>query len=120
MQNKRFEGIKPAPNPKPNPDGSYTVTLTVTQWKVFQDNQKKPPVPVPAEPAQPTSGEAPNNQAPGKDTEKSPPDNEPEKKAAKPKKKPSEKITIEKDFRMSKHYLYSSNCLPFNHFLSEC
>ena len=50
VQNKRFEGIKPTPSPKPNPDGSYTVTLTVTQWKVFEENQKKPPVSVPAEP----------------------------------------------------------------------
>ena len=48
VQNKTFEGIRPTPNPKPNPDGSYTVTLTVTQWKVFQDNQKKSPLPVPA------------------------------------------------------------------------
>ena len=52
VQNKTFEGIRPTPNPKPNPDGSYTVTLTVTQWKVFQDNQKTTPLPVPAsEPA---------------------------------------------------------------------
>ena len=50
QQNKRFEGIRPTPNPKPNADGSYTVKLTTIQWKMFQENQKKPPVPVPAEP----------------------------------------------------------------------
>ena len=49
QQNRRFEGIRPTPNPKPNADGSYTVKLTTIQWKVFQENQKKPPVPVPAE-----------------------------------------------------------------------
>merc|ERR1719204_2747110 len=49
IQNKGFEGIKPTPNPKPNPDGSRTVTLTPAQWKIFQDNRKKPPVPTPAE-----------------------------------------------------------------------
>ena len=46
VQNKTFEGIRPTPNPKPNPDGSYTVILTVTQWKVFQENQKKAPITV--------------------------------------------------------------------------
>ena len=50
LQNKGFEGIKPTPNPKPNPDGSRTVKLTPAQWQIFQDNQKKAPVPVPAEP----------------------------------------------------------------------
>ena len=61
VQNKRFEGIRPTPNPKPNPDGSYTVKLTTIQWKVFQDNQKKPAVPVPAEPesAEPAPGKEP-------------------------------------------------------------
>ena len=49
QQNKRFEGIRPTPNPKPNADGSYTVKLTTIQWKMFQENQKKPPVPVPTE-----------------------------------------------------------------------
>merc|ERR1719204_2849409 len=49
IQNKGFEGIKPTPNPKPNPDGSRTVTLPPAQWKIFQDNRKKPPVPTPAE-----------------------------------------------------------------------
>ena len=47
IQNKRFEGIKPSPeNTKPNPDGSYTVTLTTIQFKKFEENQKKPPIPV--------------------------------------------------------------------------
>ena len=46
IQNKRFEGIRPTPNPKPNPDGNYTVTLTTTQFKVFEENQKKPAIPV--------------------------------------------------------------------------
>merc|ERR1719204_2894498 len=50
IQNKGFEGIKPTPDPKPNPDGSRTVKLTPAQWKTFQDNQKKPPIPVPVEP----------------------------------------------------------------------
>merc|ERR1719204_2730893 len=50
LQNKGFEGIKPTPDPKPNPDGSRTVKLTPAQWKTFQDNQKKPPIPVPVEP----------------------------------------------------------------------
>ena len=65
VQNKRFDGIKPTPSPNPNPDGSYTVTLTVTQWKVFEENQKKPPVPVPAEPE-------PSKPAPGKEPEEKP------------------------------------------------
>ena len=59
IQNKRFEGIRPTPNPKPNPDGSYTVTLTMTQFKVFEENQKKPAIPVPAEPAKPAPGKEP-------------------------------------------------------------
>merc|ERR1719204_1947998 len=49
LQNKGLEGIKPIPTPKPNPDGSRTVTLTPAQWKIFQDNRKKHPVPTPAE-----------------------------------------------------------------------
>jgi hypothetical protein len=54
IQNKRFEGIRPTPNPKPNSDGSYTVKLTTIQWKVFQENQKKPQHPYPAQPDQHT------------------------------------------------------------------
>ena len=50
QQNKSFDGIRPTPNPKPNPDGTYTVKLTVFQWKKFQDNQRKAPVPAPKKP----------------------------------------------------------------------
>lgn len=42
-QNKTLEGIQLISTPKPNPDGSYTITLTTSQWKTFQDNQKKTP-----------------------------------------------------------------------------
>ena len=85
IQNKRFEGIRPTPNPKPNPDGSYTVKLTTIQWNVFQDNQKKPPVPVPADPEKPAPGKEPEKTAPGKEPQ------EPEKK---PEEKPSDEITV--------------------------
>ena len=97
VQNKRFEGIRPTPNPKPNPDGSYTVKLTTTQFKVFEENQKKPAIPVPAEPAKPAPGKEPEPEkpAPGKEPKESTPALE---------KKPDEKIKIEKDFRMSKHF----------------
>jgi hypothetical protein len=78
QQNRRFEGIRPTPNPKPNPDGSYTVKLSTIQWKVFQENQKKPPVPVPGEPA----------------PEKPVPVKEPEKPEEKPDDKPEEEITV--------------------------
>ena len=82
QQNKRFDGIRLFPKPKPSPDGSYTITLTVTQWKVFQENQKKPPVSVPAEPAKP---------APGKEPEKPTTGKEPEEK---PQEEPKEEITV--------------------------
>ena len=75
VQNKRFEGIRPTPNPKPNPDGSYTVKLTTTQFKVFEENQKKPAIPVPAEPAKPAPGQEPK----------------------KPEEKPVDEITVTKE-----------------------
>ena len=78
IQNKRFEGIRPTPNPKPNPDGSYTVKLSTIQWKVFQENQKKPPVPVPAAP----------------EPEKTAPVEEPKKPEDKPEDKPKDEITV--------------------------
>ena len=87
IQNKRFEGIRPTPNPKPNPDGSYTVKLTTIQWKVFQENQKKPPVPVPAAPE-------PEKSAPGKKPEKTAPVEEAKKPEDKPEDKPKDEITI--------------------------
>ena len=65
QQNNRFDGIRLFPKPKPNPDQSYTVKLTVTQWNVFQENMKKPPVPVLAEPE-------PSKPAPGKEPEEKP------------------------------------------------
>ena len=49
MQNNRFEGITLSSTPKPNPDGTYTITLTPADFEIFQDNQKKQPVAVPAE-----------------------------------------------------------------------
>ena len=58
QQNRGFEGIEPAPQSKPNDDGSFTVTLTPAQWQIFQDNQKKPPVPVPAGGAAPAAAPA--------------------------------------------------------------
>ena len=73
QQNKSFDGIRPTPNPKPNPDGTYTVKLTVFQWKKFQDNQKKAPVPAPKKPE-----------------EKKPDDKKPEEK-------PSEEINVTKE-----------------------
>ena len=95
IQNKRFEGIRPSPNPRLNPDGSYTVELTTIQWNVFQDNQKKPPVLVPAEP---------EKSAPGKKPESTSLVEEPEKPGEKPQKKSppkaDKKIHIERDFRM--------------------
>ena len=109
LQNKGFEGIKPSPeNTKPNPDGSFTVKLTPAQWKIFQDNQKKPPIPVPAEPEpeKPAPGKEPEPKpAPGKEPEPKPaPEKEPEPKPApgkepeepqeKPEEKPKEEITI--------------------------
>ena len=90
IQNKRFEGIRPTPNPKPNPDGSYTVKLTTIQWNVFQDNQKKPPVPVLADPEKPAPGKEPEKTAPGKEPQ------EPEKK---PEEKPSDEITVTQEPR---------------------
>ena len=87
IQNKRFEGIRPTPNPKPNPDGSYTVKLTTIQWKVFQENQKKPPVSLPAAPE-------PAKTAPVEEPKK------PEDKPVKKSPKAEEKIHVERDFRM--------------------
>ena len=84
IQNKRFEGIRPTPNPKPNPDGSYTVKLTTIQWKVFQENQKKPPVPVPAAPE-------PEKTAPVEEAKK------PEDKPERPEDKPTDEISVTKD-----------------------
>ena len=84
VQNKRFEGIRPTPNPKPNPDGSYTVKLTTIQWKVFQENQKKPPVPVPAAPE-------PEETSPVEEPKK--PENKPEE----PEDKPTDEISVTKD-----------------------
>ena len=52
--------------------------LTTIQWKVFQENQKKPLVPVPGEPA-------PVKPVPVK---------EPEKPEEKPDDKPEEEITV--------------------------
>ena len=91
VQNKRFEGIRPTPNPKPNPDGSYTVKLTTTQFKVFEENQKKPAIPVPAEPAKPASGKEPEPEKPSlvKEPETSAPGQEP--------KKPVDQITVTKE-----------------------
>ena len=57
LQNNGLAGITPTPNPKPNADGSRTVKLTPAQWKIFQDNQKKPPVPAPAAAAAPAAGD---------------------------------------------------------------
>ena len=96
IQNKRFEGIRPTPNPKPNPDGSYTVKLTTIQWKVFQENQKKPPVSLPAapEPAKTAPVEEPEITAPREEPKK------PEDKPLKKSPKPEEKIHVERDFRM--------------------
>ena len=90
VQNKRFEGIRPTPNPKPNPDGSYTVKLTTTQFKVFEENQKKPAIPVPAEPAIPAPGKEP-------EPEKSAPGQEPKKPEEKPEEKPVDQITVTKE-----------------------
>ena len=90
VQNKRFEGIRPTPNPKPNPDGSYTVKLTTTQFKVFEENQKKPAIPVPAEPAKPAPGKEP-------EPEKSAPGQEPKKPEEKPEEKPVDQITVTKE-----------------------
>ena len=103
VQNKRFEGIRPTPNPKPNPDGSYTVKLTTTQFKVFEENQKKPAIPVPAEPAIPAPGKEPEPEKPspgqepekpslGKEPEKSAPGQEPKKPEEKPEEKLEEKL----------------------------
>ena len=99
VQNKRFEGIRPTPNPKPNPDGSYTVKLTTTQFKVFEENQKKPAIPVPAEPAKPASGKEPEPEKPslGKEPEKSAPGQEPKKPEEKPEEKPVDQITVTKE-----------------------
>ena len=90
VQNKRFEGIRPTPDPKPNPDGSYTVKLTTTQFKVFEENQKKPAIPVPAEPAKPAPGKEP-------EPEKSAPGQEPKKPEEKPEEKPVDRITVTKE-----------------------
>ena len=99
VQNKRFEGIRPTPNPKPNPDGSYTVKLTTTQFKVFEENQKKPAIPVPAEPAIPAPGKEPEPEKPslGKEPEKSAPGQEPKKPEEKPEEKPVDRITVTKE-----------------------
>ena len=78
IQNKGFDGIKPTPNPKPNADGTYTVKLSPKQWQIFQDNQKKAPVPVPAEPEN-------NGQVPA------------DKPADKPADDPSDEISVTKD-----------------------
>ena len=93
MQNKTFEGIKPSPNPKPNPDGSRTVKLTPAQWQIFQDNQKKPPIPVPAEPK------------PGKEPTDKPSD-KPDKPSEKPSNEPSDEITVTKDPSMLKNVAF--------------
>jgi len=90
VQNKRFEGIRPTPNPKPNPDGSYTVKLTTTQFKVFEENQKKPAIPVSAEPSKPAPGKEP-------EPEKSAPGQEPKKPEEKPEEKPVDQITVTKE-----------------------
>ena len=81
QQNKGFDGIKPTPNPKSNPDGSRTVKLTPAQWVIFQENQKKAPVPVPAEP----------------ETGKEPSDKPSDKPADKPADKPTDEISVTKD-----------------------
>ena len=99
VQNKRFEGIRPTPDPKPNPDGSYTVKLTTTQFKVFEENQKKPAIPVPAEPAKPAPGKElePEKSVPGQEPEKSAPGQEPKKPEEKPEEKPVDQITVTKE-----------------------
>ena len=51
MQNNGFDGIPLKPAPTPNPDGSYIIKLTPQQWSIFQENQKRPPVSVPADAA---------------------------------------------------------------------
>ena len=111
VQNKRFEGIRPTPNPKANPDGSYTVKLTTTQFKVFEENQKKPAIPVPAEPEKPSPGQEPEKPAPGK---------EPKESTPAPEKKPDEKIKIEKDFRMFKHFYDRLSFSLCKGFCSSC
>ena len=94
QQNKRFDGIRLFPRPKPNPDGSYTVTLTVTQWKVFEKNMEKAPIPVPGkpEPAKPAPGNEPKKPAPGE---------KPEKTEEKPEDKAQDEITVTQEPSMS-------------------